>query len=87
VDWQTTPILNRTGANSDALVSGRGEAAVLAAGAQLSAQSWGTVLPLSASVAAAGDAYATGIIINFQGALTQGADTLGLAHYTVVRLP
>jgi hypothetical protein len=87
VDWQTTPILNRTGANSDALVSGRGEAAVLAAGAQLSAQSWGTVLPLSASVAAAGDAYATGVIINFQGALTQGADTLGLAHYTVVRLP
>ena len=87
VDWGATAILNRSGATGDALVSGRAEAAVLSAGSQLSAQSWGTVLPLSASVAPSADAYASGITINFQGMLAHTGDTLALAGYSVVRLP
>jgi hypothetical protein len=87
LDWAATPILNRSGATSDALVAGRAEAAVLGAGAQLSAQSWGTVLPPAASVGAAADAWASGLTINFQGKLAQTGDTLTLADYTVVRLP
>ena len=87
VDWAATPILNRSGAVGDALVSGRAEAAVLASGSQLSAQSWGTLLPFSASVAPSSDAYANGITINFQGTLAQSGDTLALANYTVVRIP
>jgi hypothetical protein len=87
VDWAATPILNRTGANTDAMVTGRAEAAVLAADSQLSAQSWGTVLPFSASVAASTDAYASGLSINFRGMLAQAGDTLTLSNYTVVRLP
>jgi hypothetical protein len=87
VDWAATPILNRSGASSDALVTGRADAAVLAAGSQLSAQSWGTVLPLSAGVTASTDAYASGITINFQGNLTQVGDILALANYSVVRVP
>jgi len=87
VDWAATAILNRAGATSDALVTGRADAAILAAGAQLSAQSWGTVLPFSAGVAASADAYASGLTINFQGKLAQAGDTLTLANYTVVRLP
>jgi hypothetical protein len=87
VDWAATAILNRSGASSDMLVTGRGEAAILAAGAQLSAQSWGTVLPFSAGVAPSSDAYASGLTINFQGELAQAGDTLTLANYTVVRLP
>ena len=86
-DWGGTPILNRSGASSDVLVSGRAEAAVLATGAQLSAQSWGTVLPFSAVVTASPSAYAAGLTVNFQGTLAQSGDTLTLAHYTVVRLP
>jgi hypothetical protein len=66
VDWEATPILNRTGATSDALVSGRADAAALASGSQLSSQSWGTVLPFSVSVAPSTDAYAPGITINFR---------------------
>ncbi len=87
VDWAATPILNRSGATSDALVTGRAEAAILASGAQLSAQSWGTVLSFSAGVAPSADAYAAGIIINFQGMLASAGDTLTLASYSVVRIP
>jgi hypothetical protein len=53
----------------------------------LDAQSWGTVLPFSASVASAADAYASGLTIDFQGMLAQTGDTLTLANYTVVRYP
>ena len=80
-------MLNRSGATSDSMVTGRADAAVLATGSHLSAQSWGTVLPFGASVAASTDAYAAGITINFQGRLAQAGDTLTLANYTVVRMP
>jgi len=87
VDWGATPIVARSGASNDTLVTGRADAAILAAGSQVSAQSWGAVLPFSATVAAASDAYANGVTINFQGMLAQSGDTLSLASYTVVRLP
>jgi hypothetical protein len=87
VDWAATPILNRSGATGDALISGRAEAAVLTSGSQLSSQSWGTVLPFSTSVAPSSDVYANGITINFQGKLAATGDTLTLANYTVVRIP
>jgi hypothetical protein len=85
--WGGTTIVQRAAAVGDALVSGRAEAAIEAAGAQLSQQSWGTVLPLAAGVAGATDAYSAGITINFQGELAQAGDTLTLGGYTVVRLP
>jgi hypothetical protein len=87
VDWGATPLVARSGASNDTLVTGRADAAILAAGSQVSAQSWGAVLPFSATVAAAPDAYTNGITINFQGMLAQAGDTLSLASYTVVRLP
>jgi hypothetical protein len=87
VDWGATPIVARSGASADTLITGRAEAAILAAGSQVSAQSWGSVLPFSATVAAASDACTNGITINFQGMLAQPGDTLSLASYTVVRLP
>ena len=87
VDWGGTPIVARNAASTDTLVTGRADAAILAAGSQVSAQSWGAVLPFSATVAAASDAFTNGITINFQGMLAQSGDTLSLASYTVVRLP
>jgi hypothetical protein len=87
VDWGATAIAVRSGASTDTLVTGRADAAILAAGSQVSAQSWGAVLPFSATVAAASDAYTNGIAINFRGLLAQSGDTLSLASYTVVRLP
>jgi hypothetical protein len=85
--WGATTIVHRDAAASDALVTGRANAAILAAGAQLDSQSWGTVLPFSATVASAADSYTSGLTIDFQGMLAQTGDTLTLANYTVVRLP
>jgi hypothetical protein len=87
IHWGATTIVHRDAAASDALVTGRANAAILAAGAQLSSQSWGTVLPFSATVASAADSYTSGLTIDFQGMLAQTGDTLTLANYTVVRLP
>jgi len=85
--WGGTAIVQRAAAAGDALVSGRAEVGIETAGAQLSQQSWGTVLPLGAGVANAADAWAGGIAISFQGELAQTGDTLTLGGYTVVRLP
>ena len=87
VHWGATTIEHRDAAAGDALVTGRANAAILAAGAQLDSQSWGTVLPFSATVASATDSYTSGLTIDFQGMLAQTGDTLTLANYTVVRLP
>jgi hypothetical protein len=87
IHWGATTIEHRDAAAGDALVTGRANAAILAAGAQLDSQSWGTVLPFSATVASATDSYTSGITIDFQGMLAQTGDTLTLANYTVVRLP
>jgi hypothetical protein len=79
--------VQRAAAVGDALVTGRADAGIETVGAQWSQQSWGTVLPLAASVTSAPDAYASGITINFEGMLAQASDTLTLSGYTVVRLP
>ena len=57
------------------------------AGAQVSTQSWGTTLPFTATVTSAGDAYSSGLVISFQGAMVVASETLTLRNYTVVRLP
>jgi hypothetical protein len=85
--WGATTVVQRVAAAGDALVGGRAEAAIENGGAQLSQQSWGTVLPLAAGVAQSTDAYASGLTIGFQGEVAQAVDTLTLSGYSVVRLP
>lgn len=87
LQWGGTTALQRSGAAADALVSGRADAAIETTGSQLSQQSWGTVLPFSAGVVAAPDAWAGGITISFQGRVAETADTLALGAFAVVRLP
>ena len=87
VRWGATPLVHRDAAAGDALLTGRADSVVLESGAQLSAQSWGTVLPFAASVASASDAYAAGLTIGFFGMTGQGADSVALTNYTVVRIP
>jgi hypothetical protein len=87
IRWGATTVLQRDAGASDALVTGRANAAILAAGAQLDTQSWGTLLPFSATVASATDTYTGGLTIDIQGMLAQAGDTLTLGNYTVVRFP
>jgi hypothetical protein len=85
--WGATTIVERAAGAADALVTGRADAAILAAAAQLDSQSWGTVLPFSAILGSATDSYTGGLTIDFQGMLAQTGDTLTLANYTVLRFP
>jgi hypothetical protein len=87
VHWGATSILSRNGSLADTLVAVRADAAILAAGAQMNYQSWGTSLAFAAGVATAADAYAGGITIDFRGSVGQAGETLTLSGYTVVRLP
>jgi hypothetical protein len=87
IHWGATTIVHRDAAAGEALVTGRADAALLAASAQLNSQSWGALLPFSATVGSAADAYTSGVTIDFQGMLAQPGDTVTLANFTVVRFP
>ena len=87
IHWGATTIVHRDAAAGEALATGRADAALLAASAQWNSQSWGPLLPFSATVGSATDSYTAGLTIDFQGMLAQTGDTLRLANYTVVRFP
>jgi hypothetical protein len=87
IHWGATTVVHRDAAAGEALASGRADAALLAAGAQWSSQSWGALLPFGATAGGAADAYTSGLTVDFQGMLAQTGDTLTLANYTVVRFP
>ena len=87
VDWGGTVLVHRDASALDAMMTGHADASILAAGAQLSAQTWGTVLPFNAAVAGAADAYANGLTISFRGLVAQANDSVTLSNFTVVRIP
>ena len=87
IHWGATTVAHRDAVASESLVTGRADAAILSTGAQLSFQTWGAVLPFSAGVATAADAYSSGLTIDFRGMLAQSGDTLTLGSFTVVRFP
>lgn len=88
VRWGGTVVVSRDGGSGDALVTGRGEAAVAVDGTQVSVQTWGGTLPLAAGVVAASEAALGAVNIQFSGRVAAAAgDTLRLRHYTVVRYP
>lgn len=80
-------MLHRDAAAGDALATGRADVALTASGAQASAQSWGTLLPLAASVSTASGAFAGGLTIDFQAAAGQSQDVVTLRNFTVLRFP
>jgi hypothetical protein len=86
VHWGSTIALHRDAAPSETRATGRLDAAILPSTAQLSAQSWGAILPFSAALAGASDAYANGLTIDFQASSAAG-DIVTLRNYTVVRIP
>lgn len=85
--WGATTLLHRDAAATDLALTARADAVILQSGAQLSAQSWGTVLPFAASVAGAADSITDGLTVSFLGSTAQSADTLALTNFTVVRIP
>jgi hypothetical protein len=87
VRWGTTVARARDAGAADVLAVGRVEAGIVAGGARLSGQSWGTVLPLAATVASSADSYASGLTISFHGKVENAAESVTLRNFAVVRLP
>ncbi len=79
--------MHRDAAASETLAAGRADAGILGSSAQLSSETWGSSLAFQANAAVAGDAFANGLTIDFRGSVANGADTLTLSNFTVVRIP
>ena len=87
IRWGATTVLHRDASAGDTLATGRADAGLTATGVQLSAQSWGTLLPLTASVSTASDPFTSGLTIDFQAAAGQSQDVVTLRNFTVLRFP
>ena len=87
VRWGNTPVLTRDATADDGFVTGRVDANLSSESTRFSTLSWGSALPLSATVAGATDSFAGGLTIDFRGRLGQPGETLTLRNYMVVRLP
>jgi hypothetical protein len=86
IDWGNTTLLARHGGTQDAALVGQADAAISAGGAQLTVQSWGTVLGFLPAVISS-SAQST-VEVNFSGRIsTAGADGLALTSFTVLRYP
>jgi hypothetical protein len=86
VNWGNTTILARTAAAHDVAVAGQADAAVTSTGAQVSVQSWGTVLPFLPGILNA--PLQAGLQVNLRAALAAvGPDSVTLTNYTVLRYP
>jgi hypothetical protein len=87
VNWGNTTILARHGTTQDAAVAGRAEAALTSTGAQLTMESWGTVLPFLPAILNA-PAAPDGLRVDLRAQLSQATtDTVTLTSFTVLRYP
>jgi hypothetical protein len=87
LDWGGTVVVHRDAAASETLVSGRVDATMLAAGAQTSSQTWGTLLAFGATAGNAADAYTDGLTVTLLASVVQASDSLTANSFTVVRIP
>lgn len=84
--WGNTAIILRHGSVQDAAVVGHADASVSATGAQITTNSWGTVLPLLPGIIQAG--IQNGLKVDVLGKMdSRGTDTIGLINLTVLRYP
>ena len=86
INWGSTTMLARTGGRQDAAFVGQADAAISSTGAQVTVQSWGTVLGFLPAVISS--TAQSGLRVDFRGEMSAaGTDSLGLISYTVLRYP
>jgi hypothetical protein len=87
LNWGDTTVLSRTASAQDSAVAGQAEAGITANGAQVTIQSWGTVLPFLPGIVNA-PVGTSGITVSFKAALSLvGPDSVALTNYVVLRYP
>ena len=86
--WGGTTIVHQAVPQSEAIVTGHGDASIGTGGTNLDMQTWGAVLPFAAGVASASNALGALIKVDFQvGISAAGTDSVTLQNYTVLRYP
>ncbi len=86
VNWGNTVLLSRHGGPQDVAFAGQADASMSSAGAQITSQSWGTVLPFLPGILNA--PVQSGLKIDLRGSVSnEGSDIIGLTSYTVLRYP
>jgi hypothetical protein len=86
INWGSTTAIARTGGKQDAAFVGQADAAISSTGAQLTTQSWGTVLSFLPGVISS--PAQSGLNVDFRGEMSAaGTDSLALTSYTVLRYP
>jgi hypothetical protein len=87
VRWGGSTMVSRSGAASESVVTGRGEAGVYFGGAQLSSQSWGSQLALQAAVSVSVESLGAPLTVDFLGKMNGStSETVSLRNFSVVRL-
>lgn len=86
LNWGNTTVLSRQAGPQDVALAGQADAGVTAAGAQITVQSWGTVLSFLPGIVSA--PLQNGVRLDFQAEMAAaGPDRLALTNYTVLRYP
>lgn len=85
--WGAAVMLDRTGSAQDSAVAVTAAAAISASTADVSVQSWGSVLPLQAAISTV--ALQSEVVVALKGRLVNAisSDSLRLTNYTVLRYP
>ena len=85
INWGSTSVIARHGSNQDVAFTGRIDSAVTSSGAQISAESWGTVLSFVPGILNAPSQ--SGLSVQLNGETGNTTDVLTLTNYTVLRYP
>jgi hypothetical protein len=87
VVWGGTTVLGVNAAAAETMLTGRVDGSILATGAQVGAQSWGSSTSLASGLVSAPDSYSAGLTLTFLGSVAASADAIALQHFSVVRVP
>lgn len=86
LNWGSATILARHGGTQDLALAGQADASIGAGGAQITIQSWGTVLAFLPGIVSA--PAQSGLKVDLRGDVsTPGSDSLALTSFTVLRYP
>ena len=86
INWGNTTVISRQASQLDTAFAGQVDAAVSSTGAQLTTQSFGTVLGLRASIVSAPAQIGVNLVL--QAAMqAASADSIALTSFTVLRYP
>jgi hypothetical protein len=88
VRWGASTMAVRNASATETAIAGHADAGVNVGGAQWNAETWGSILPLSASTGSAPDSYVTPITVNFLAQMAAStSESVMLRNFTVIRYP